>query len=296
MNTTGDARITHFVSEPPGRGTLGLVWSAFVTIFLCAFTIQHLNITETPPTELRVFYRKVLWMVITLIGPEFTALVAFDQWRNARKVKEMHDLGMTWWEPVHGFYADMGGICLKLNATPRFLAKRTGTTFVPEEGTKYTVRTKDIRTLVEKGVLQLPKISKDSILDKSNTDNFAKCITAFQVICFTVEKFARLALHMPIALLEISTLAYIATSAMITYFWWNKPLDVRTPMVFQIAPEKEQDFIAVYPELDSTPDEQEVAERVNFKQWYTDLTTYRKHKSKHALWIGSVFNSIHVDA
>ncbi|KAL6718772.1 hypothetical protein ACLMJK_003006 [Lecanora helva] len=294
MNST--ERITHFVSEPAGRGTLGLVWSAFVTIFLCAFTIQRLNITDPPPSELRVFFKKVLWMGITLIAPEFTALLAFDQWRNARKVKDMHDLGMTWWEPVHGFYADMGGIAIKLSSVPHFLAKQTGTTFIPEEGTKYTIRRKDIRTLWTKGVFQLPKISKESILDKSKTDNFAKCITAFQVLCFTIEKLARLALHMPIALLEISTLAYIAVSAMVTFFWWNKPLDVRTPIVFHLTPEKEQDFVRVYLELDFTPDEQEVAERMNYREWYADLIAYRKYKSKHGLWIGTVFTSIHVAA
>ena len=296
MNSTGPDRITHFVSEPAGRGTLGLVWSAFVTIFLCAFTIQRLNITDPPPNELKAFYRKLLWMGITLVAPEFTALVAFDQWRNARKVQDMHDLGMTWWKPVHGFYADMGGICIKLTSTPHFLAKQTGTTFIPEDGTKYTMRTKDIRTLTEKGVLQLPKIPKENILDKSKTDNFAKCVTAFQVLCFTVERFARLALHMPIALLEISTLAYIAISAFVIFFWWDKPLDVRTPLVFHLPPEKEQEFVRIYPELDFTPDEQEVAERLNFKDWYTDLIAYRKYKSKHGLWIGSVFNSIHIAA
>lgn len=48
---------------------------------------------------------------------------------------------------------------------------------------------------------------------------------------------------MPIALMEISTLAYVACSVMILFFWWDKPLNVRTPMVFQIAAEKEQDLI-----------------------------------------------------
>lgn len=40
----------------------------------------------------------------------------------------MHKLGLLWWEPVHGFYAGMGGIVVRLNSIPRFLAKETGTT------------------------------------------------------------------------------------------------------------------------------------------------------------------------
>lgn len=68
-------------------------------------------------------------------------------------------------------------------------------------------------------------------------------MAAFQVLCFTIWTFGRLISHMPIALMEISTLAYVACSVMILFFWWDKPLNVRTPMVFQIAAEKEQDLI-----------------------------------------------------
>ena len=259
--------------------------------------MQRLNITEKAPSELMIIYRKVLWMGITLLAPEFTALIAFDQWRKSRHVQEMHEVGLTWWMPIHGFYADMGGIVVKLsNDRPHFLAKQTGTTFETDEGTKYTIGTKDLRTLVARNILPLPRISRDSILDKSKTDNFAKSITAFQVLCFTIERFARLIQHMPIALLEISTLAFIACSAMILFFWWDKPLDVRTPMTFTIPPNKTDEFIRLYPELDRTPDEQEVAERLNYWQWYTDLVEHRKYKAKHALWIGSTFNSIHLAA
>lgn len=78
VNTTGNQRTTHFVGEPPGRGTLGLVWSCLVTIFLCIFAFQRLNITEHPLTDLLVLHRKVLWMLITLLLLEYTALCAFN--------------------------------------------------------------------------------------------------------------------------------------------------------------------------------------------------------------------------
>lgn len=153
-----------------------------------------------------------------------------------------------------------------------------------------------MRTLIDKGILQLPKISKESILDKSKTDNFAKSIAVIQVLCFTIVTFARLIQHIPIALLEISTLAFIACSAMILFFWWDEPLDVRIRMVFQIAAENEQGFIRIYPKLDRTPDEHEVAERENSRDWCMDLNENQKYKSKHVLWIGSIFNSIYVAA
>ena len=296
MASTHPDKITHFMNEPSGRGTLGLVWSSFVTIFLCAWTIQRLNITDQPSTDIRLFGRKLLWMIITILAPEYTALIAFDQWRNARKTKEMHNLGLGWWELVHGFYADMGGVTVRLNSTPRFQASRTGTTLEIKEGIRYVIRSKDLHTLVAERIVRLPEISKRSIQERSKTDVFARCITALQVLWFATEKFARLAAHLPIALLELSTLAFIACSVMIGFFWWHKPLDVRTATVFTIPPEKEVDFFRIYPQLDFAPNEQDLAEKVAPREFWTDLNVKQKYKAKHALWIGSVFNGIHIAA
>ena len=288
--------ITHFVDEPSGRGTLGLVWSSLVTIFLCAWTIQRLNISPRSSTDVLVFWRKLLWMLITLLAPEYTALIAFDQWRNARKTGHMHDLGFGWWEILHGFYADMGGIVVRLSSTPRFQSSRTGTTHEIEEGVQYIIRSSDLRTLLAKGIIQLPEISKQSIQERSKTDVFAKCVTALQVVWFATEKFARLAARLPIALIELSTLAFIACSAMIGFFWWHKPLDVYSSTTFTIPPEKELEFIRIYSQLDLAPNEQDLAEKVAPREFWDDLNDKQKYKAKHALWIGSVFNSIHIAA
>lgn len=288
--------ITHFVEGPSGRGTLGLVWSSFVTIFLCAWTIQRLNIAQKPSTELQVFWRKLLWMIITIMAPEYTALIAFDQWRKARKTEDMQALGLGWWQTVHGFYAEMGGIAVRLNSNPRFQASRTGTTLEVSEGIQYVIRSMDLRTLVEKKIIQLPEIPKPNIDERSKTDAFARCITAIQVMWFASEKIARLAAHLPIALLELSTMAFIACSAMTGFFWWHKPLDVRTSTVFTISPEKESEFLKIYPQLDFAPNEQDLAEKVAPREFWTDLNEKRKYTAKHALWIGSVFNGIHIAA
>lgn len=235
-------------------------------------------------------------MLTSLVAPEYTALIAFDQWRAARRTKDMRDLGLGWWTPLHGFYADMGGGSVKLSSKPRFQASRTGTTLEVKQGIQYMVRSKDLRTLVAEGVIQIPEISEQSIKERSKSDSLARCITAFQVTWFATEKFARLAAHLPICLLELSTLAFIACSATIGFFWWCKPLDINTPTVVTITPEKEAEFLRVYPKLDFTPDEQNLAEKVAPKEFWADLNHQQKYKAKHALWIGSIFNAIHIAA
>lgn len=296
MASNASPQMAHFVAEPSGRGTLSLIWSSFVTIFLCAWAIQRLNILDKPGSEVQVFWRKLLWMVITILAPEYTALISFDQWRNARRVKDMRRLGLGWWEQVHGFYAEMGGIALRLDSSTRFQTSRTGTTRELKEGVQYIIRLKDLKTLISERVIELPEISKANIQERSKTDTFARCITAFQGFWYATEKFARLAAHLPIALLELSTLAFVACSAMIGFFWWHKPLDVRTSTLFTIPPGKESDFLRIYPQLDFAPNEQDLAEKVAPKEFWADLNENQKYKAKHALWIGSVFNGIHIAA
>lgn len=230
------------------------------------------------------------------MAPEYTALIAFDQWRNARKTECMHNLGLGWWEPLHGFYADMGGIAVRLNSNARFQASRTGTTLEIKDGVQYVIRSKDLRTLVAERVVKLPEIPKESIHERSKTDIFARCITAFQVLWFAIETFARLASHNPISLLELSTLAFIACSAMIGFFWWHKPLDISSSTVITIPAEKESDFLRIYPQLDFAPNEQDLAEKVAPKEFWANLNNQQKYKAKHALWIGSIFNGIHIAA
>ena len=235
-------------------------------------------------------------MIITLFAPEYTALIAFDQWRSSIKTRDMKDLGIRWWKPIHAFYADMGGITVKSSIIrPQHISKSDLVREV-DGSTQYVIRAKDLHILVSKKVIQLPEITKEDIKARSKGDTLAQCITACQVVWFAIDKFARLAAHLPICLLELSTLAFIACSSMIAVFWWSKPLDIMTSSSLTIAPEKEAEFLNVYPKLDFAPNEQDLAEKVAPKEFWADLNSRQKTKAKHALWIGSIFNGIHIAA
>jgi len=64
-----------FVPEPHGRGTFGILW----TMFLCTWTVQHLNIPNPKDSRLEKLLRKVKWMIITAIAPEYTTVDALYQ-------------------------------------------------------------------------------------------------------------------------------------------------------------------------------------------------------------------------
>lgn len=76
---------------------------------------------------------------------------------------------------------------------------------------------------------ELPQLSKEFIDDKSKADNIAKILVLMQVSWFIIQSIGRMASHLPLALLEVTTIAHIICAFMTYGFWWHKPLDIRHP-------------------------------------------------------------------
>jgi len=162
-----------------------------------------------------------------MLAPEFVVYTAWSQWRTARKLTEMVTKNPeaaacnVEWSMTHSFFALMGGFAVDtddpgedayIRGSPRLHLTANGVAVLAEIG-------------------QLPSISRDDILDKSKADHFAKTLVLIQAGWLMVECIARAADHLPLSLLELNTVAHIAC-AVITYaLWWNKPLDVRQPVV-----------------------------------------------------------------
>ncbi|KAL7786961.1 hypothetical protein V8C37DRAFT_412311 [Trichoderma ceciliae] len=100
-----------FVNGSNTRTTMQIVWSCLSVILLCTWSILHPNVPpELTPKgvwqkiykKLFLLFRKVYWMVVMLIAPEF--LTTFT-------TKKM--LGMKKnWDLSHTILADMGGITI----------------------------------------------------------------------------------------------------------------------------------------------------------------------------------------
>ena len=297
--TTSTANVTlGFVQEPNTRGTTGLVWSCLVTIFLCTWSIQRLDII-TLDSDVLLFKRKVSWLLMTLFCPEYVTWIAFNEWRTAKRTTRiMKEFGYEWWNLLHGFYAIMGGFVVRLNAEPRFQVSADGVATVLHNGVHYIIRSEDIQMLVGKRIIEVPVIEPKSLEERSKIDGFAKAITTVQVIWFCIQTIARAAQRLPISTLKLSTLAFTWCSAATTYFWWSKPLDLRSYTVIRIAPEKEGEFLDVFDSLDFSPSEQEIVEKVSPKEFYASFLAMKnlRQKAVHLVWIGCIFNGIHVAA
>jgi hypothetical protein len=81
MNSTMD--IVGWAPEPRGRGTVGLFWSCFATMFLCTWNAIHPNLPGLEDSKPKTFVRRVGLLLLCLIAPEVLAINAFNQFREA---------------------------------------------------------------------------------------------------------------------------------------------------------------------------------------------------------------------
>ena len=202
-----------WVSQPNQRGTLDIVWSCVSTLAICCWTMVHLNIPAKFDTRLVQFFRKARWLTLAVLAPELLMLFACGQWASAqRSVAEMKASGYHGWTMVHAFYADMGGFLLYSHD------------FQP-----FPITAKQLHYLVSRSYLEMPKITKEEIWDKSKADMFAKTIASFQAGWLVAQVISRGIRRLPITLLELSTVALVACTGATLYFWFFKPLNVDTP-------------------------------------------------------------------
>lgn len=67
-----------------GRGTIDIIWSCTLTIFLCCWTSVCVNIPALNDSRLDRFRDKFYIALIGILGPDFLLILAMGQWESAR--------------------------------------------------------------------------------------------------------------------------------------------------------------------------------------------------------------------
>lgn len=109
-NCTLPQKEVNFVSGYNVRSTLDILWGSLSTIFLCTYTVLHLNIPrryEATDSRLLAIVRWLLgkpkWMLLTVLLPELLvgkALADFvASWRSSKcevMKRKAREAGITW--------------------------------------------------------------------------------------------------------------------------------------------------------------------------------------------------------
>ncbi|OQN97222.1 hypothetical protein B0A48_16764 [Cryoendolithus antarcticus] len=75
-------------AEPQSRGTFNILSNCLITMLLCIWTSVHLNLPEHRKEHAQA-YRKLSWMLIGLLVPEF---VVWNAWEQRKRVKQLSAL------------------------------------------------------------------------------------------------------------------------------------------------------------------------------------------------------------
>ena len=282
-----------------GRGTLDLIWSCLVTIVLCTWKVQRLQFLPWTLDGTTVFRRKAFWFIITLICPEYIVWIAFEQWCRARGYQEVQKLGYSDWTMRHGFYIDMGCFQVELKGKSASLpaGKENSDIIELDDCFRFTIRLEDLISLIKADLLSAPDISTHELDERNQNDQFARVITSLQVLYFVSQFFGRLGYNLPISNLELSTIAFVCSAVLIEYFWWNKPLDLRTGTVVKLDAEKNEQFISLFPELRFNTPEQNLAEwgKGDFALFFDRLKKSNINmRFAYGLLTAVLINSIHI--
>ncbi|RXW20438.1 hypothetical protein EST38_g5427 [Candolleomyces aberdarensis] len=167
--------------------------------------------------------------------------------RLARKVGlertvEQDDGGQSW-ETVHGHFLLMGGVIFSVDGQLQYL-EIEGLLDEGDDREPYVAARAALQSLPDRDM---------EISDRSKGDVVTKGLTLLQTTWFIVQLGVRKMQNINVTLLEILTLAYAIMNLFVYIFWWDKPLNVQSPIVINLTLVESK---AVDP-LGSPPDELE---------------------------------------
>ncbi|KAK4450496.1 hypothetical protein QBC34DRAFT_349260 [Podospora aff. communis PSN243] len=243
-----------FIQQPNVRSTMDIVWSSLSIIFLCTWSITHLNVPPQlrplPPAksfweECRrgffeawyLFRKRTMWMLFNIMIPEYFLGKALVEFLGARELTkkmaefqsgEKHDDEITW-TATHTHLANMGGVFVHHDNDDYTLDHRAARALA---GDVWVLSASQLLEARKFGIVKkLPNISQAQIGDKNKGDGVVKFLAVLQVLWLTVQLLIRTSIGLQSSQLEITALAF-AVCAFVTYLLlYSRPKDVQTPAI-----------------------------------------------------------------
>lgn len=215
-----------WTSGPEGRGSLDIIFSCLSALFLCSWSAICVNVPAPGTTYIGRQLHKVQLTVITLLGSEFTLVVAMGQWHAARNtLKEFRRNDWAPWTLRHSFCAEMGfWVAATRDDVPvRFPLNGKALLYLMKAGHISEQERKE-KILIE----------ESSINDLNKFDSLARILAAGQAGWLVVNSIGRWAQGLPITTLELTVLGFFVPNLGILYFWARKPSDIESTVILRL--------------------------------------------------------------
>lgn len=270
-------RTAQWEPEPKTRGTWGILSTCLITLSLCVWSSLHLNLPEHNRGGSQI-WRKIAFLTMGMLAPEFVALIAYRQWDEQRQLmKEMEKALINlsppakatggWftkflvllrlkekptpkekdvkterqhrWSHVHSFFTVMGGFVFDNSRAPEKIP-------LPRGCQRITLTTLGLVELAKLQPDLIPDVSEGQIRDKSKTNPLAKTLTCLQALWFCAQVLSRLGQHLAVSLLELNTFAHALCALVVYLLWWNKPLDIVEPFEIDVQSDRAAALCAMF--------------------------------------------------
>jgi len=225
MNTTSctdcdvNPALVGWVYESSGRGTLTLVVTCLVTIFLCTWVVIHPRVYKN---RLIGALHKITLFIKAVLAPELIAVEGLQEWTQCQKMKkDCVKIAGDDFKLIHAFYISMLALRYRTTLGDRVIWPNQYVWLLQQ-------RLVDWRDHTSWG------LDERVIRDKSNADSAVKLVAFCQVLWFVAQSIMRTAHGFPLSQLESMTLSYIPLFAVTYFFWWVKPKDIKTPSVVDL--------------------------------------------------------------
>ncbi|EIN12163.1 hypothetical protein PUNSTDRAFT_130431 [Punctularia strigosozonata HHB-11173 SS5] len=136
---------------------------------------------------------------------------------------------------VHGFYASIGGYVFDVSGDEDDEDANDGhpSLILPAGRTRMTLTAQGVCFLMKHDPDLIPDIPETSITDRTQASALSKALLLAQVAWFCANCLSRITEHLPLSLLEVSTVAH-GLCTLVTYLlWWSKPLNVVEPTLIR---------------------------------------------------------------
>ena len=168
MNATATASTNplestrHWVPQSNVRGTVDILTSCLTTIILCAWTLVCVSVPAPEQAAWEIFRDRWHLFWIGIFCPDIVLVSAFGQFCKARaSTQAFKKLEYQNWSMRHSFFADMGGVHLKLPNLRSF-----------------PVDANQLHSLIAKGIIPFPTaISLEMIKDKDKKSGISRSVT-----------------------------------------------------------------------------------------------------------------------
>ncbi|KAF9008049.1 hypothetical protein BDQ17DRAFT_1221615, partial [Cyathus striatus] len=190
------------------RSALDISWSCVSTLILCTWVSIHPNIPAPTDEGWKILWRRLKTIYWAVIAPELVTFWALKQYKGAKALWKQHNQSGCDWTMKHAHFLQMGGFHLR-------------------DGDHTTVMyPSTFHEHLNNGTISFPNVSKTDIQDKSKADGLSKIIVVAQTLWFVVQCIARHAQGLPLAQLEVTMLAIISLTFMLSLIWWEKPFNI----------------------------------------------------------------------